>query len=301
MTMKTSRLFLSAVSALVIVCISAASAKYQGSVPSGTWLKNLSIPYSGGDGNFSVNAQIYFPDGYKSGDAVRTLILLHPYGKNQTEWERFSAAKRYANERRWVLVCPDMGKTVYESEYYPETSVKWQPLPGGQWIPKALIPWLRAEFSLCLTKETTGIAGVGFGARGALLAAERNPEMFGFAGGISGTYDAESVPGSNAFTNAYGKFKENKERWLTVDNVITLTPSLKDTLVFMAHGKREHGSPIEYSQIVLIKMSQLRKQNPDKYQYKFVVQEWGEEWTIWNKFLGDMFSYFDTAPATAAK
>ncbi|HNX60341.1 MAG TPA: hypothetical protein PKK43_14660, partial [Spirochaetota bacterium] len=76
--MKTSRVFLSAVSALVIVCVSAASAKYQGSVPSGAWLKNLSVPYSGGDGNFSVNAQVYFPGGYKTGDAVRTLILLHP-------------------------------------------------------------------------------------------------------------------------------------------------------------------------------------------------------------------------------
>jgi hypothetical protein len=277
------------------------SAKYSGSIPSGSWLKNLSVPYSGSEGSFSVPAQMYFPDGYKSGDAVRTLVLLHPYGKNLTEWERFAAVKRYANEKRYVLVCPDMGKTVYESEYYPETMVKWQPLPGGQWIPKALIPWLRAEFSLCLTRETTGIAGVGFGARGAILAAERNPEMFGFAGGISGTYDAESAPSSSAFTGVYGKYKENKDRWMTVDNAITLAPNLRDTIVFMAHGKRERGSSIECSQIVLIKMSQLRKQNPGKYQYKFVVQEWGDEWVIWNKFMPDMFMYFDSIPAVSVK
>ncbi|HEY1406025.1 MAG TPA: alpha/beta hydrolase-fold protein [Spirochaetota bacterium] len=273
---------------------SQSSAHYQGIIPSGGWLKNLTVPYSGDEGSFSVAVQIYFPEGYKAGDAVRTLILLPSWGRNQTEWEKSSNVKRYANERKYILVCPDMGKTVYENDYYPETTVKWHELPGGKWIIKALVPWLRDEFSLCRSRELTGITGVGFGARGAILSAARYPEVFGFAGGISGTYDAESVPLSTPFVGVYGKYKENKERWASADNVIALVPNLKDTIVFMAHGKRERGSPIELSQIVLIKLAQLKKQNPGKFPYKFVVQEWGDEWEVWNKFLSDMFIQFDT-------
>jgi S-formylglutathione hydrolase FrmB len=289
---------------LLVLCIGAGydtlsaadekpAAKFKGSLNNGTWMKNLTVPYSGPEGNFSVQAQIYFPVGYSSSEKIRTLILLPNYGKGMTEWEKLSAVKRYANERGYILVCPDMGKTVYENDYFPETTITWHELPGGRWISAALIPWLRETFAICLTRENTGIAGVGMGARGAMLAAAKNPEIFGFAGGISGLYDASSISRNTTFVSMYGPYKEFKERWETVDNIITIAGNLADTCIYMGHGKRERGSPIELSQIVLIKLAQLRKQAPGKFQYKFTVHDWGDDWQLWNKFLEEMFVQFD--------
>jgi hypothetical protein len=262
---------------------------YTAEIPVKSWLRNINVPYSGPEGNFNVLIQIYFPQSYIKEKPVRTLILLPSYGRGLTEWEKNSAAVRYANEQQCVLVCPDMGRTVYESQYFPETTLRWHELPGGVWIPNVLVPFLRDQFGLCRAREITGIAGVGMGARGALLAAARNSEIFSYAGCIAGAYDAALLPQSGPLTAQYGRYKNFKERWESVDSVLSVAQNLKDSCIYMGHGKREKDNPIESAQIVLIKFSQLKKQHPS-FNYKFSFSEWGTEWEVWNKLVPDLFA-----------
>jgi len=281
----------------MIVAVSAASAKYTGEMKPGQWIKNLSVPPSSSDGK-GVAVQIYIPKGFTSGEDIRTLILLHSWGRNHTEWEKMSSVVKSADVNKTVLVCPDMGKSVYENEYFPETTLEWNPIPGGKWIPSILVPWLKSEFGLCAKKDLTGIAGVEMGARGALLAAARNPEIFSFVAGIAGLYDCSSLSGTDPFNRVYGPYKDNKERWENADSIIGIAQNLKDTTVFMFHGRREKVSPVGQTHLVMIRLSQLKKKNPDQFKYRFLDKTSGDGWDIWQGAIPEMFNDFTALKST---
>jgi S-formylglutathione hydrolase FrmB len=265
----------------------------KGAMP-GSWQKS---GIQSTDGS-SVTVSLYFPKSYKAG-MNRTLILLHSYGKSSSEWEKTSGAAKLADEYGIILVCPDMGKTIYENEYFEETIIKWNALPGGKWIPKVLIPYLQKEKDLCTDRKRTGIAGLEIGARGALLAAARNPEMFGFAGGISGMYDSGSAMRFEGFNALYGKYKDNKDRWENADSIITLAPQLSGTVIFLSHGNKERNPSIDQSQLVLIKLAQLKKKQGG-FQYRFFEKGWGDGWAIWGPSLVELFKDFDISTSVGS-
>lgn len=281
---------------IVIAAASAACAKYSGDLVPGQWIKGLSVPASGSDGK-AVQIQIYIPKDFKSGEDIRTLIMLHSYGRNMNEW-KIQAVVKSADENKMIIVCPDMGKTVYENEFFPETTLAWNAIPGGKWIPTVLVLWLRSEFGFCVKRDFTGIAGVEMGARGAILAAARNPEMFSFAAGIAGLYDCTSLSSGDSFARVYGPYKANKERWENSDSILNLAPNLAHTTVFMFHGKRDKVSPAGQSHLVLIKLAQLKKKNPDQYRFRFLDKSYGDGWDIWIPAIPEMFNDFTALKST---
>ncbi|MGL4368959.1 MAG: alpha/beta hydrolase [Spirochaetota bacterium] len=282
----------------ILVCIASAvscqsaSFKYEKPVKPGAWLKGISVPYDGPEGEFFVQVQIFFPEGFVKGEMIRSLILLPPRGKAVSEWERNSIARKLANQYKIALICPDTGKSVYETSFYPETADKWAPLPGGRWVAETLVPYMREQFALCRSRSDTGIAGIESGARGALLIAEKNPRLFGFAAGMSGLYDL-SVINSSAYVNVYGSKKSFPERWSREDNVIALASELKNTAVYIVHGKRDEEVPVDHSQLLVIRLSQLKKQNSGVYNYKYAERNKPHKWDFWNSELPDLFLFMD--------
>ena len=281
---------------LSVICIALScqslSFKYDKPVQAGSWLKGISIPYAGPEGEFFVSAQIYFPDGYQKGDKLRTIILLPPRGKGIAEWERNSNVKKIANQYHLALVCPDTGKSVYETQFFPETTEKWEPVPAGKWIAETLVPYMREQFALCPSREKTGLVGVETGARGALLVAASYPKLFSLAAGMSGPYDI-AVLNSSAYAAVYGQKRKFKERWDTEDNIIALSPSLKNTCVYIVHGKRDEEIPVDHSQLLAIRLSQLKKQSPKNFNYRYVERNRTHGWDFWNAELSELFKYAD--------
>lgn len=276
---------------LALACQSV-SYKYDKPVTAGAWLKGINIPYAGPEGEFFVSAQIYFPDGYQKAEPLRTIILLPPRGRGIAEWEHNSVAKKYANQYHLALVCPDTGKSVYETSFFPETKEKWEPVPAGKWIAEILVPYMREQFALCPSGETTGIVGVETGARGALLLAAKYPGLFSFAGGFSGPYDI-TVLNSSAYASVYGPKKTFQDRWSKEDNIITLSPALKNSFVYIVHGKRDDEVQIDHSQLVAMRLGQLRKLNPQKYNYRYIERNKTHGWDFWNNELAELFKTAD--------
>lgn len=269
----------------ILMFVSAISSSVSAQVP-GTWQKST---ITSADSN-PVNVLVYYPKNYKAESAL-TLVLLHSWGKTPSEWQKSSSAARLADETGTVLVCPEMSRTVYENEFYDDTEVRWNSVPGGKWMSSVFIPWLTSDKKLYRDRTSAGIAGLEIGARGALLTAARNPEIFGFAGGISGFYDSGSVTRSQIFTGAYGKYKENKDRWENADSILPLAPALAKTNMFFAHGSKERNPGIDQTQFVLIKINQLKKKQGG-FNYRFFEKPYGEAWSIWNPCLSELFNDF---------
>ena len=98
---------------------------YGGEIIPGKWLKKLKIEYEYMGKKQSVLTQIYFPRKYSKGDRLKTIVALHGYGSNYLSWGRKTRIESYADRYGFAIVCPNTGKTLFETKYYPETKYRW--------------------------------------------------------------------------------------------------------------------------------------------------------------------------------
>ncbi|TAL32462.1 MAG: hypothetical protein EPN93_16025 [Spirochaetes bacterium] len=260
----------------------------------GLWIDTIKVVGPADAPGQGVPLRIYIPRTLSETGERRTLIALHGYRGNFTEWGANTEIQKFAEEFGIAIVCPDMGATLYETRYYPETQVKWNPQPGGSWITAVLLPFLRENYGLARSRSHTGIMGVSTGGRGALLMASLHPDLFQSAAGISGYYDTSVMTGNPLLPTVYGPYAGFKERWEKDDNIMELAANLADTPVYLAHGFKDRDIPIEQSQLLGMKIRQLRKQSPGKFPLEFQeLPQMSHGWVYWRLMTGDVLSFFD--------
>lgn len=269
---------------------SSASFTYKGEIKPGKWLYNLKVYYTAqtGKSKYAI-IQIYFPKGYKQGQELKTIITLHGYQENQRTWEIKTPIEKYADEYSFAIVCPNMKTTVYESAFFPETKkqFKWGGIPGGTFIAVNLVNYLRKTFNLATEKDTTAILGAKMGGRGALLLTAQYPASFKTAAGLTGIYDKSLMSRSYKFVSIYGSYKDFKARWKKYDNLLKLSANLKNTPVYIWHGKKDFAIPPEQSIIIALKLRKYK--NITYIQHKRSI-----EWRYFAyKALPDVMKFFN--------
>jgi putative tributyrin esterase len=265
---------------------------YTGEITPNKWIRNLKVMYSEEKDGFR-NIQIFFPNNYKKGENAKVLIALHGYGANMREWELNSYIEKLANDFNFVIVCPDMGNTIYESKFYPETTVKWAGIPGGKFISENLINYLNNTFSLAYDREKIGIFGLSTGGRGAMLLSALHPDIFGAAAGLSGDYDPLAMTHDRLITSVYGNFKQFEERWKTDDNIMKLADKLINTPLFISHGERDSVVPKEQSWIFAIKLKQLKKKMGGFDVIYIEKKNLMHDWRYWGNMLPEIMEFFN--------
>ncbi len=282
--------------------------QYTETIQAGKWLRGLSLSYSVDGEQESVPVQIYFPRNYEKGRTHRTIIALHNYNGSMKDWERTGLVSDYADRYSFVIVCPNMPETVYETKFYPETEKKWGKIPGGKWVGEVLVPYLRQAFGLAIEKRKTAIFGNAYAARGAMLVAATYPDLFGAAAGLSGSYDMPSQDKSRRFALVYGNHDRFRERWESDDNLMQLARNFRDIPVFLAHGEDDNDVHFDQSRLFAIRLLQFRKKtgaNPgaqavknDGTRLPYTV-ELGirkrefHDWSFWRSEVRNIMPFFD--------
>jgi dipeptidyl aminopeptidase/acylaminoacyl peptidase len=267
---------------------------YSGNIQPGKWLKGLVVDYLADGVKKSAKVQIYFPRGYEKGKTKRALIGLHNYKGSMNEWETKSPMASYADKYGFIIVCPNMGKTIYETKYYPETTRIWDGIPGGRWVAEVLVKYLREAFDIAVDREKTGIFGNSTGARGAVLIACHNPGMFGAVVGLSGDYDPLSMTEDKFLASVYGKYKDFKERWENDDNIIKLAVNLKGVPLMIAHGEKDGEVPYDQSRLLAIRLLQLMNADKSYIKPEYHLKRWKfHNWDFWKFMVPDMLEFFD--------
>jgi S-formylglutathione hydrolase FrmB len=272
---------------------SAGETDYAAQVQAGKWLRNVVVDTEYMGETSSAKIQIYFPQDYSRGKQLRTIIALHQYNHNEKDWENGSSIQSHANKYNMVIVCPKMDNTLYETSYYPETSYKWNVIPGGKFIGETLIKFLNDKFSLALKKKSTGIMGVTVGAHGAIVVACHYPEKFQAAAGIAGYYDPTIMQSSKMIESVYGKYKDFQARWENDDNPLKLAERLKNVHIYLYHGLRTDAFNPGHSQLMAIKLGQLHKKDPS---YSIVYRDskngfYG--WTWWKGQVTELMEFMN--------
>ncbi len=281
---------------MTLSCMSTASEENSAyDIKPGRWLRNVKVEYEVDMVKSRGLVQIYFPKKYTGSSSARTLIVLHGYRQQPSDWENSTPVADYADRYGFVLVCPAMSTTLYESKYFPETVNRWAPQPGGVFISKTLIEFLQKTFGLARERETTGIFGVSTGARGAILLAARHRKLFGAAAGLSGDYDSESIKNDRLLISVYGYYESNRDRWEEEVNILRLAEHLKKTPVFLGHGTRDAVVPPPQTKLLADRLMQLAE---EKGGYVLVADREksdgaGHDWKYWGSLVPEVFAFFD--------
>jgi S-formylglutathione hydrolase FrmB len=135
------------------------------------------------------------------------------------------------------LIMPEMGKSVYATQYFAETRNDWRRYPTLTWLTDTMIPFLQNEHGILREGGKNFIAGISTGARGVVLAAARKP-IFTAGAALSGDYDQTQLPNDNLMKGVYGEYPRFEERWKTVDNPSAQVERIK-TPLYLGHGAKD--------------------------------------------------------------
>lgn len=112
------------------------------------------------------------------------LYLLHGVDGNFTDWDKQSRLRQYAENRDLIIVMPDGGNSWYvNSATNPKNRFE-------DYIVADLIAEVDQRYRTIPRRESRAIAGLSMGGYGALNLALRHPELFAFAGSMSGALNA---------------------------------------------------------------------------------------------------------------
>jgi putative tributyrin esterase len=239
------------------------------------------LPSQPGD----VAVDIYVPE---TGDAMEGDVLVLPgWNFSRTRWQKETGILKEAESFRFRLIFPDMGRTLYESAYYTETSLKWGPCPGGRWVQKRLIPELQA-IGLLRKDGINFIMGLSTGGRGVALISLNNPGLFRAGASLSGDFDQSALPADRLMTRVYGHYAEHKQRWVGADNPQMRIGEWKMPL-YLGHGRKDTVVPLSQT---LVFHEQLKNAHPVLKIVLNTPESAAHDFTYWGSEVGNVFSFF---------
>jgi len=118
------------------------------------------------------------------------------------------------------VIIPDMGKSVYASQYYHETIKTMAMYPQLPFVLDTLLPFLQDSIHILNNSHNNYLIGYSMGARGALAIAENTENIFSRLVLISGEYDQTLMPEDNILTMYFGSYQKFPERWEGKDNLL---------------------------------------------------------------------------------
>ncbi|MGC8824084.1 MAG: prolyl oligopeptidase family serine peptidase [Bacteroidales bacterium] len=190
---------------------------------------------------------------------------------------------KQASREGFVLVMPDMQKSVYSSTIYPETRSDWLKNHTRGWITDSLIPFLQRNLKIFLPEQKNYLMGISTGGRGvALLACYDNANLFRAGAALSGDFDQTLMPDDNLMKGYYGSYQQYPQRWEEEDNPARNACRIRIPL-FLAHGTEDKVVPATQTEVfyrALKKCSALPHQlhlvSGGRHDYSFWASQYAD-------------------------
>ena len=235
----------------------------------------------------SVPVDFRFP-----GVPPRGAILVLPgWNFSRTDVCSKSGFCREATKQGYVLVLPEMLKSVYSSTLFPETRADWRRYPTLRWITDTLIPFCSNQFHIFNSGGKNFLYGISTGARGVALVAENTDSLFLAGAALSGDYDQTNMPSDLLMTGYYGPYDQFKNRWVGLDNPSFHTDNLRIPL-YLAHGTRDAVVPCKQS---IDFSGKIISEDPGRGHVLHLCDTCGHNYTFWNSQTEDIFVFFEKA------
>ena len=214
------------------------------------------------------------------------LLLLPGWNFNRKLWCDSTSLCKIAMEKGYRLIMPEMGKSIYASNYFPETRKDWKKYPTLIWVTDTLIPYLQLKGNIFNSKNNF-IIGNSTGGRGAILIAIKTGSLFIGGASLSGDFDQTKMIKDNLMKGVYGEYFKFKSRWEAIDNPMEQRNHLKTSFYF-AHGTKDKVVP--YAQTKMLYDSLIKL----KPHLSFILKSppMGHNFKFWNSQLDSIFIFF---------
>jgi S-formylglutathione hydrolase FrmB len=235
----------------------------------------------------NVPCDIAFPDSgviYKG-----NILLLQGYNFPKEDWcKKAPELCREAARRGYVMIMPDMGRSVYADTFFNETAAIYRKYPLRSALCDSLFPYIRKNFNLLEEHQSNFVLGLSSGARGAALLVLEEPKLFSAAGLLSGDYDQVGIPKDVVMNLYYGKYENHKKRWREIDNIIRVIDDWK-TPVYIGHGTLDAVVPHAQSK----QLSDSLKTRLKAEDLIFNEPKMGHDYKYWGSETMPVLDFFD--------
>jgi len=194
-----------------------------------------------------------------------------------------------AMKQGYILVLPEMLKSVYASVLFPETRNDWRRYPTMRWITDTLIPFCRDRFSILKDGDKNFLYGISTGARGVALVAENTGNLFLAGAALSGDYDQTSMTSDRLMIGYYGSCELFRDRWQGPDNPCFHSDRLKIPL-YIAHGSKDAVVPCQQS---IAFSRKILSEDPKRGHEFHVCDSCGHNYAFWNSQTAAVFRFFE--------
>lgn len=231
--------------------------------------------------NRDMHYRILLPRGYQTGSRrFAVLYLLHGLYGDYTNWGKFTKLEQYSKPLPLLIVMPDAGDSWYtNSASVPQDKFE-------DYIMKDLVPEIDSHFRTIQTRPARAIAGLSMGGYGAIKFALKYPEMFAFAGSLSGAFDAP--------LNLDSRLPEFREKLVPVFGAIgSTTRSANDLFLLM---DRPEVSRLPYFYIecgtedgfLPINREFVSSLPRKKIAYEYHETPGGHDWDYWDRSIQNL-------------
>lgn len=222
------------------------------------------------------------------GDIKGNIVVLPGWNFPKEDWCNKSSLCKTALAQGFRLILPEMSKSVYSAQFYPQTLATWKKYPDLNWVIKQMIPSLQKEYGILLTTQKNFLLGLSTGGRGVVAIGIATPALFVAGAALSGDYDPTKMTTDRLMIGYLGSYAQFPARWKTgEENLVYHAKRLKMGL-YIGHGKQDRVVPFNQS---LLLYNTLKKVNPElKVKYNWVKA--GHNYKYWNSEVDNMLKFF---------
>ena len=190
----------------------------------------------------------------------------------------------------YTIVIPEMLKSVYASQLFPETRTDWAVYPLIGWVTDSLMPFLQQKQQIFLKGQNNYILGISTGARGQALVLENQlcGSLFCAGVGLSGDYNQLDMPNDPLMTGFYGPYASFKERWQGLDNPWINAIKVKIPML-LCHGCKDQIVPVNQTKSFFDRLKVL---NPQLGHEIVIAPDAGHNQSFWDSQTKNVLLFF---------
>jgi predicted peptidase len=220
----------------------------------------------------------------KSLNEKAVVLFLNGYNFSSEKAVKESNFISNASQRGYSVIIPEVRKTVYAQNNYPETANFLKTQKKLNYYADTIVSkFIKDNFK----NKPLFIYGISTGARGTLLISIALQKKIRAIALLSGDYDQTINPGDNLMVAAFGPFAKNTKRWEEIENPFFELNQLS-CFVYIYHSKTDKIVPFEHSKHLNAKLNQL---NIENYFEAEINQN--HEFEAWNLKTNQILDFFD--------
>lgn len=218
------------------------------------------------------------------------IMVLPGWNFSRMDWCEKTSLCKTALAMGFGLVLPEMGKSIYAEQYYPESRKDWAVFPSRVWLRDTCFSFLQDNYAMLLPGQRNFLLGLSTGARGVALLLEDTGTLFRAGAMLSGDFDQRTMTDDNLMNGIYGSFQEFPDRWAGNDNPQLRIADLK-VPVYISHGMKDNIVPFNQSEAFVNGILSLK---PDLSVHWHPVPDAGHDYVFWGSHTLPVLRFFQS-------